>query len=289
MILNYILFFIGIAAAVIWAVLYFSNYNTFKEIIPSVDDDNYFLRDIFIIGFSVIKLFKIDYIKLGKRNRSKLAELYTKEYADFNILVCLAAQISYVFTFIPIGCFLGVASKEPLLAFVGIFLGVFLAVYVELKLNSRIEERHDEILLALPNALSKMALLVNVGTTFREAWRLASESTGGVLGAEMRATTKLIDNGLSEKDAYVDFADRCRIQQIKKMVSIICQNLEKGSSELASALKEISIDAWSEKKHLVKRLGENASTKLVIPMMIMFAGVIIMIIVPIVSNMNMDF
>lgn len=284
---NIILFLLGVIVAVVWAFLYLTHYKAFKQLVESVDDDNYFLRDIFVVGLAVIKLFKIDYMKFGKRNRAKLAELYSKEYADFNILVSLAAQISYVLTFIPVGCFLGVAAGEPILAGIGILMGVFLAVYVEMKLSSRIDERHDALLLALPNVLSKMALLVNVGTTFREAWRLASDSTDGILGEEMRATVKHIDNGMSEKDAYIDFADRCRIQQVKKMVSIICQNLEKGSSELASALKEISIDAWSEKKHIVKRLGENANNKLIIPMMIMFAGVIFMIVVPIVMNMNL--
>lgn len=286
--LNLLLLLLGAAVAVFWTVLFLSNYGAFKGIVSAVNDDDYFLKDILVVGFAVIKLFKIDYIKIGKRNRAKFAELYTKEYADFNLLVCTAAQISYFLTFIPIGCFLGVAANEPVLAVLFIFCGGFLAYYVMAKVSSKIDKRHDELLLALPNVLSKMALLVNVGTTFREAWRLASQSTDGVLGDEMCAVTKLIDNGVSEKDAYVEFADRCRIQQIKKMVSIICQNLEKGSSELACALKEISIDAWSEKKHIVKRLGENANTKLVIPMMIMFAGIIVMIIVPIVANMNLS-
>lgn len=286
--LNYILLVIGFAVAAFWSILFLSNYKTYKSLIPAIDDDNYFLRDTIVVGLAIIKMFKIDYIKLGKRRRAVFAELYSKEYADFNLLVCLAAQITYVLMFIPLGCFLAVLADEPILAFLIILLGVFLAYYVYAKASSKIDARHDELLLALPNVLSKMALLVNVGTTFREAWRLASQSTEGVLGEEMRAATKLIDNGTSEKDAYIEFADRCRIQQIKKMVSIICQNLEKGSSELSSALKEISIDAWSEKKHVVKRLGENANNKLIIPMMIMFAGVIIMIVVPIVANMNLS-
>lgn len=286
--LNYILLVVGFAAAAFWSVLFLSNYKTYKSLIPAIDDDNYFLRDTLVVGLAIIKLFKIDYIKLGKRKRAVFAELYSKEYADFNILVCLAAQITYVLMFIPLGCFLAVLAGEPILAFLIILVGFFLAYYVYAKSSAKIAARHDELLLALPNVLSKMALLVNVGTTFREAWRLASQSTDGVLGEEMRAATKLVDNGMSEKDAYIEFADRCRIQQIKKMVSIICQNLEKGSSELSSALKEISIDAWNEKKHIVKRLGENANNKLIIPMMIMFAGVIIMIVVPIVANMNLS-
>lgn len=286
--LNLFFLVLGACVAVFWTVLFLSNYSSFKGIVSAANDDNYFLKDIFVVGLAVIKIFKIDYIKLGKRKRAKFIELYTKEYADFNLLVCTAAQISYLLTFIPIGCFLGVAANEPILVVLLVFFGFFLAYYVQAKVSVQIDKRHDELLLALPNVLSKMALLVNVGTTFREAWRLTSQNTEGVLGDEMRGATKLIDNGVSEKDAYVEFADKCRIQQIKKMVSIICQNLEKGSSELAGALKEISIDAWSEKKHIVKRLGENANTKLVIPMMIMFAGIIMMIIVPIIANMNLS-
>lgn len=285
--LNIILFAIGTITALLWTVLYLTNYAIFKGMISSVDDENYFLRDIFVVGLAVIKLLKLDYMKLGKSSRPVFSEYYGKEYAEFNVLIGVAAKISYIMTFVPMGCFLGVATGEPIIAILVIFLGVFLAIYSELKFKSLIDERHDALLLALPNVLSKMALLVNVGTTFREAWRVASNSTDGVLGNEMRETVKLIDNGMSEKDAYIDFADRCRIQQIKKMVSIICQNIEKGSSELSGALKEISIDAWTEKKHIVKRLGENANNKLIIPMMIMFAGVIFMIVVPIVLNMNL--
>ncbi|MGN0656025.1 MAG: type II secretion system F family protein [Ruminiclostridium sp.] len=286
--INVILLMLGIAVALFWSMLFLSNYKGFAHIIASVDDNDYFLKDIFVVGLGFIKTFKVNYMKIGKRNRNKLAELYSKKYADFNVLVCLSAQISYILTFIPIGCFIGVAANEPVLAALFVFIGVFLAIFVDMKIKTRVDERHDALLMALPNVLSKMALLVNVGTTFREAWKVSAAGTEGLLGAEMRATTQLIDNGMAERDAYVDFADRCKIQQIKKMVAIICQNLEKGSSELASALKEISIEAWSEKKNIVKRLGENANNKLVIPMMIMFAGVIMMVMVPIMANMNLS-
>lgn len=288
MVVSFILFGAGVVFAVIWAVLFLKNYNTYKGIIAGINDDDYFLRDIFAVGFAVIKIFNIDYLKVGKRHRSAMAEIYSRQYADFNLLATLGAQISYILTVIPIGCFIGAAAGEPIIALLFIFVGVFLALYMTMKVNSKVEARHDELLMELPSVLSKMALLVNVGTTFREAWRIAAESAHGVLGREMRETTQLIANGMPEKEAYVDFADRCKIQQIKKMVSIIIQNLEKGSSELVAALKEISGEAWTEKKNIARRLGENANNKLVFPMLIMFAGVMLMVLVPIMLNMNVD-
>ena len=44
-------------------------------------------------------------------------------------------------------------------------------------------------------------------------------------------------------------------------------------------------ESWEEKKHRAKRKGETAGTKLMIPLMIMFVGILFMIIVPIFSNM----
>ncbi len=151
--LNTVLFIIGIAVALFWAALYLTSYAQFKGIIASVNDDDYFLKDIFIVGLGFIKVFKVNYMKLGKRNRNRLAELYSKKYADFNVLICISAQISYFLTFIPIGCFIGVAANEPILTFLFIFLGAFLAVYVDMKVKSKIDERHDSLLMALPNVL----------------------------------------------------------------------------------------------------------------------------------------
>lgn len=43
--------------------------------------------------------------------------------------------------------------------------------------------------------------------------------------------------------------------------------------------------AGRRRKHRAKRKGETAGTKLMIPLMIMFVGILFMIIVPIFSNM----
>lgn len=284
---NYILLTIGIVTSVIWTLLFLINYGKFSQLIAAANDDNYFFKDIFAVGMGVINILHIDCNKVGQKNKAKMAELYSVKYADFNVLVNISAQISYVMTFIPIGCFIGVAAHEPIMAFLFWLLGAFLAVYSDMKVNNLVQERHDALLMALPNALSKMAILVNVGSTLREAWRIASDSDDGLLGDEMRYTTKLIENGMSETEAYADFAERCKIQQIKKMVSVILQNIEKGSGQLAAALKEISSEAWNDKKHTVKRLGENANNKLIIPIMIMFAGIMVMVLVPILASMGM--
>lgn len=281
-----ILYVVGAASALFWSFMFLTNYKKYEQLVKAASD-NYLLPDTLVVGMGIISSFKINCNKIGKGVKPKLAELYSRKYVDFYLLIHISSKLTYPLMLLPIGCFMGIITGEPIIAAAFILLGIFLSFYMDIKLNSLIEETHDEILLALPTVLTKLSLMVSVGTTFREAWKIAAESGDNKLCNEMRQTRKDIDNGASEQDAYIDLADRCRIQQIKKMVSIICQNLQKGNSELAFALKEIANDAWNEKKHIVKRMGENATTKLVIPMMIMFAGVMVMILVPIMGNMNL--
>ena len=52
-------------------------------------------------------------------------------------------------------------------------------------------------------------------------------------------------------------------------------------------LQEQSKECWELKQQLAKRQGEKASSKLMIPMAIMFIGILVMVVIPIFSNMGM--
>ena len=49
-------------------------------------------------------------------------------------------------------------------------------------------------------------------------------------------------------------------------------------------LAEMSREMWEEKKNLVRQKGETAGTKLLLPIGLIFIGILIMIIVPIFAN-----
>lgn len=63
------------------------------------------------------------------------------------------------------------------------------------------------------------------------------------------------------------------------------QNLQKGNAEIAFFLRDMSNEMWEEKKHLVKRKGEAANSKLLLPIAMIFIGILIMIMVPAFTNM----
>ncbi len=120
----------------------------------------------------------------------------------------------------------------------------------------------------------------------REAWREVSFSEDSELYLEMRKVNEDIENGISEIDALYAFANRCVTPDIKKFTSVVVQGLEKGSKDLANALRMQTDELWQIKKQNVIKRGELASSKLMMPLMIMFAGILVMVMGPIMTNLG---
>ena len=78
--------------------------------------------------------------------------------------------------------------------------------------------------------------------------------------------------GTSEVIAYERFGRRVKLLPYLRFSSLIAQNVKKGSGELLNQLEE--------RKELAKRLGEEAATKLLIPMVLMLLIVLSIIMVP---------
>lgn len=95
-----------------------------------------------------------------------------------------------------------------------------------------------------------------------------------------------MNNGMSEVEAFHSFGTRCVLADVKKAVSTMIQGMEKGNKELVKMLKEQSAESWNIKKNITMREGEKASGKLLIPMMIMFIGILIMVLIPIFTNIG---
>lgn len=284
--MTLVMYLIGVALSAVYIIIYLTNAKKYEAYVNGIDSDFYALSDTFVVGFAIIDMFKLNTRALDYKKRAKLEEYFSKQYLEFNILVYKASKISYVMLILPVAFLLGVLTKTPLFVGVGIVLAVLMVFYVDIRLDSMLEEQHQEILLDYPNVLSKMALLINSGMMLREAWDVVAKSGNRKIYREMQNANMSLLNGCSEVEAYEEFAQACKVNEIKKFVSIICQNVEKGSGELVHIMKELSIEAWNTKKNVAKARGGAASTKLIIPVMISFVGILAMIMVPIMNSMN---
>lgn len=271
---------------VIWIVLAKKYEDTYKDMTDSIDPEKYKYPELFCVGFALMRILKIDGKSQKARRRIKeIAEIQGRRYAEYYYYIINAAKWTYGFTILVMMVLIGALGNEPVVLLLAVVLAVLIMQYVEQELNNHLEERRDELLADMPQMLSKMTLLVNSGMVVREAWNKVAAGGERTLYREMQMTVQEMKNGVSEVEAYRNFAERCAIKQARRFSSTMIQNMQKGNAEISYFLKEMSDELWEEKKHLVKRKGEAANSKLLMPTVMIFIGILLMIMVPAFMNM----
>lgn len=151
------------------------------------------------------------------------------------------------------------------------------------------EEREKQMLSDYPEIVSKMTLFVDAGMSVRGAFvRIAREyqqnkAAGGNRSyalEEMLITVHEMESGIEERKAYENFANRCHVQKYVKFGALLEQNARIGGRGLLENLDAEAKDALAEKQSQAQQLGEQAGTKLLMPMFLMLGVVIVMIMVP---------
>lgn len=175
------------------------------------------------------------------------------------------------------------------------FVCIVLLLSKDKDLHKRVEEREEQMKMDYPEVVSKLALLLGAGMTIPNAWQRIVEDYGKkkipeaqkrYVYEEMLFTVNEWKNGVFQKDALEGFGRRCRIPCYNKLATLLIQNLRSGSINLALLLQEEAVEAFEERKHLARRQGEKAGTKLLVPMMLLLGIVMIIVVVPtFLSNM----
>lgn len=159
---------------------------------------------------------------------------------------------------------------------------------VDSSLDGEIKKRRLSIQMEFPEFVNKLTLLVNAGMTISRAWEkiINENKRDHILYDEMRYALAQIRAGKSEGAAYEEFARRCHVKEVTKFVSVIVMNLRRGGSEIVPVLREQGHECWEMRKNAAKELGEQAGTKILIPMMIMFLGIVLIVVTPAVLSMT---
>ena len=172
----------------------------------------------------------------------------------------------------------------------GLMTAILVWIYQDKDIDKRMKDRRQEMLIDYPELINKFNLLINAGMTVRQAWIKISndykkriEETSGpkrYVYEEMILTKHELELGVSEINAYESFARRTCLTPYMKFSTLIAQNLKKGNKGLSELLAREATEAYENRKEMAKRLGEEAGTKLLGPMMLMLIIVFILILVP---------
>ncbi len=285
-IFDIIIFAIGFIFLIIWMVFFFKG-KKYESLFAGLDENDYMFKEIYFVGYAIMETIGYQYrSKADRKLRKEISVLYGDKYADYYLRVTYAQKTTIAFTlFVLAFPMYGLANTILASLVVMLFAGVAY-YYFGTATEQKITKRSEEMLSDFSNVVSKLALLTNAGMIMREAWEEVAYTGESTLYIEMQKAVDEMHNGVSEVDALFNFGTRCIIPEIKKFTSTIVQGIIKGNSELTIMLQEQSKEVWALKKQNVRRQGEKAASKLMIPIMIMFAGILIMIIIPIFSNLG---
>lgn len=180
------------------------------------------------------------------------------------------------------------SDSNPAVIVIG-FLGVvaiFVARRLDMKNKENIKTRQLEI--DYCEVVSKLVLLMGAGLTIRNAWEKtvadyqAQKKVSGerIVYEEMAVTLNEMAAGVPERMVYENFGKRCKLPRYIKLGSLLQQNFIKGSKQLLSLLEAESDIAFEERKLLAKKQGEEAGTKLLLPMILELVVVMAIVMVP---------
>jgi len=268
----------------LFLLLYLVSRDKYNEFIKPLDKKDYPLKQFIPAALLAMDIMGYKYrTSYDRKLLMGISEVYGAKYSQYYLRIHWGNKILYAFLGLFISFFLGVFTKpDTLYCVFCVFVTVILACMPDKELNKRIMERKKSIQMDFPDFLNKLTLLVNAGMTVSKAWEkvVVDSKQKGAMYEELAAAMSDIRAGKSEYRAYEEFAKRCRTPEITRAVSIILQNLKKGNSELVSVLRVYANECWEMRKNTAKKLGEEASTRLLAPMMLMLVAILLIVAAP---------
>ena len=155
-------------------------------------------------------------------------------------------------------------------------------------LHQQVLQRRERMKGTYPVVLNKLSLYLGAGMTIRGAFQKIAldyqkRRSGGneqPLYEEMLYACNQLQAGISENRAYEMWAARTGLQDCARLSAMLAQNLKKGNAALLSRLKEEGDKALQEDLNLRRKKGEEAGTRLLVPMIMMMAIVMVLVMVP---------
>lgn len=278
--MSLVLLTIGTVLLLIF-IVFFLKGQKYNYMIDALEGDDYPLKTIYCAGLAIqeIRLFSLSG-KIGGFLRDKAKMIYSRKYSEFYARIVWAQALS--FGLFCCGLFFVLAGiVQDMAGFLGL-LGVAMAIipgyYFVSHLGDLVNKRRDACESEFPNAISKLALIVNSGVIIHDAWEIVAYGNTGEFYTLMQKSCLEMQNGKSDVDAIHEFGALTGSDDVKKFSSALIQSIERGGGDLPAFLSNQSSELWAHRRQVMLQKGEKAAGALLMPITLMFVGVILIVI-----------
>ena len=165
----------------------------------------------------------------------------------------------------------------------------FLIAYLpDRRMDRQIDTSKRNLQTGFYDYLNVLIMLLGAGLNLTTAIRRAIDAcqSKNAFREEIHLLTHEITNGKHYVTAFEDLAGKCGIFEITSFAAAIIQNYKKGNHALLSSLRLLRITCRENQRNLIKKLAEEASTKLLFPTMLIFAAILLITIFPAISQLR---
>ncbi len=263
----------------------------YDYLIEPLDDDAFPLKFLYSAGFALSNLgpFRLGG-KLGQKLREETNLYYGREFSEFYAQAIYAQSLSFILVcgalfFTVAGLFTD--EMGGFFGLLGIVLAALSGYYFLTYTRGKLDDRRDACESEFPNAATKLSLLVNSGLILHEAWRMVAYGKEGVIYDMMRAACDKMENGKSEVDAIHEFGRLSDSDDVNKFSSALIQSIERGGGALPGILDVQASELWGQRRQRLLQKGEKAASALLVPIVLMFVGVILIVMAAAMQSMGL--
>ena len=155
-------------------------------------------------------------------------------------------------------------------------------------LKKSMQQRNKQLMAEYAGFVSMLRLYLAAGLTVKKAFaRIALDlakqkrSKGKqYLYEELKTACFQMENGAAEEQVYHDWGRRCADMRYRRLSFLLGVHLKQGNNQLLQLLAGEVDSAQEDSRNYAKKAGEEAGTKLLIPMMLMLMIVMMLILLP---------
>ena len=177
-----------------------------------------------------------------------------------------------------------------------LLLTVCICIQMDYEIHKKAEARKQQLLLDYPDLMWKLTMLLGAGLSIKGAFmRISQEYLREKSGESKKRRKKYpvryvyeevvctcyeMQSGIPEAQAYERFGRRCQLPEYIRIGSVLSQNLKKGAKGLTSMLETEAEASLNDRKNNARKIGEQAGTKLLLPMVLMLGVVLAILMIP---------
>lgn len=157
-------------------------------------------------------------------------------------------------------------------------------------LQNQIKKQNEDFQKSYPYLVNQLVLYIGAGTTLQGAFEriICQYETGkkkkDFLYKELSIMWNEMRSGISQEQAYINLGKRIGLSPYLKLTTLFVQQIRKGTGGIILQLEQEEHDAFEHRKEQAKRLGEEAGTKLLFPMILLMLISMIIVVCPAMMN-----